>query len=88
MHEGEDLKSAIRYDETFKYLEIFFFWNRISLDPNYSRLVGTSLTVILKCFDSEGQKFEIFTRLFNSTPQVNLFNINSIEIIHTPRESG
>ena len=69
MHEGEDLKSAIHYDEIFKYLEIFFFWNPISLGLNYSRLVGTPLTVILECFNSEGQKFEIFIRLCNSTPR-------------------
>ena len=33
-----------------KYLEIFFFRNRISLDLNYSRLAGTSLTVITGMF--------------------------------------
>ena len=44
------LLSTIGYDETFKYLEIFFFWNRISLDLNYSRLAGTSLTVITEMF--------------------------------------
>ena len=38
------------YDETFKYLEIFFFRNRISLDLNYSRSAGTSLTVITGMF--------------------------------------
>ena len=47
---------AICYDETFKYIEIFFFWTRISLDLNYSHLAGTTLTVIMKCFNSEGQK--------------------------------
>ena len=52
MHKGEDLdcKVPISYDETFKYLEIFFFWNRISLDLNYSRLAGTPLTVITEMF--------------------------------------
>ena len=39
-------ESAICYDETFKYLEIFFFWNRIFLGLNYSPLAETSLTVI------------------------------------------
>ena len=42
------------YDETFKYLEIFFFRNRISFDLNYSRLAGTLLTVITEMFNSEG----------------------------------
>ena len=32
------------------YSEICFFWNRISLDLNYSRLAGTSLTVITETF--------------------------------------
>ena len=52
MHKGEDLdcKSAICYDETLKYLEIFSFWNRISLDLNYSRLARTSLAVIIEMF--------------------------------------
>ena len=31
-------------------VEIFSFWNRISLDLNYSRLAGTSLTVITAMF--------------------------------------
>ena len=36
MHKGEDLDCKVLsgYDETFKYLEIFFFWNGISLDLN------------------------------------------------------
>ena len=31
-------------------LKYFSFWNRISLDRNYSRLAGTSLTVITEMF--------------------------------------
>ena len=33
MHKRKDLncKVATCYDETFEYLEIFFFWNRINL---------------------------------------------------------
>ena len=52
MHKDEDLdcKSAVSYDDTFKYLEIFFFWNGISLDLNYSRLAETLLTVITEMF--------------------------------------
>ena len=45
MHEGEDLDcKVLSVMIRHKYLEIFFFWNRISLDLNYSRLAGTSLS--------------------------------------------
>ena len=44
MHKGEDLDCKVLC-ETFKYLESFFFC-RISLDLNYLRSAGTSLTVI------------------------------------------
>ena len=50
MHKGEDLDCkmlSVNYDETFKYHEIL---NRISLDLNYSRSAGTSLTVITEIF--------------------------------------
>ena len=52
MHKGEDLdcKSAVCYDVKFKYLKYVFFWSRISLDLKYSRLAGTSLTVITEMF--------------------------------------
>ena len=52
MHKGEhlDCKVLSVNDEAFKYLEIFFFRNRISLDLNYSRLIGISLTVITEMF--------------------------------------
>ena len=54
MHQGEDLDCKLQYvawyDETFKYLEIFTFWNRIYLDLNCLRLAGTSLTVITEIF--------------------------------------
>ena len=54
MHKGEDLDckvlSVMMRHETFKYLEIFFFWNQISLDLNYSRLAVTSLPVITEMF--------------------------------------
>ena len=33
-------------------------------------------------------KVKGFHQIMQSNPQVNLFNINSIEIIHAPRESG
>ena len=48
MHKGEDLDCKVLavMMRHLNYLEIFFFWNRISLDLNYSRLAGTSLTVI------------------------------------------
>ena len=49
MHKSKDLDCKVLSvnDETFKYsVEIFFFWIRISFDLNYSRLAGTSLTVI------------------------------------------
>ena len=46
MHKGEDLDCKV----LSKYLEIFFFCNRISLDLNYSRSAGTSLTVITEMF--------------------------------------
>ena len=47
MHKGEDLDSKVLsvMMRHFKYLEIFLFWNRISLDLNYSRLAGISLKV-------------------------------------------
>ena len=48
MHKGEDLDCKVL--SVFKYVEIFFFWNRISLDLNYSRLAGTSFTVITEIF--------------------------------------
>ena len=50
MHESEGLDCKMCYDETYKYFEIFLVWNRISLDLNYSRLAGTSLTVINEIF--------------------------------------
>ena len=56
MHKGEDLDCKVlsvmmRHANILKYSgEIFLFWNRISLDLNYSRLVGTSLTVITEMF--------------------------------------
>ena len=69
MHKGKDLdcKSVICYDETFKYLEIFFFWNRISLDLNYSLLAGTSLTLIKPGFhkanfDHDNDPFRVKTK--------------------------
>ena len=51
MHKGEylDCKVLSVYDETFKYLEIFFSWNRILLDLNYLCSAGTLL-------NSEGQR--------------------------------
>ena len=52
----KDLDYEVLSIMTFKYLEIFFFWNRISLDLNYSRLAGTLLTVIAEMFNSEGQR--------------------------------
>ena len=74
MHKGEDLDCkvlCIMMRHLKKYLEIFFFWNRISLDLNHSRLrlAGTLLTVITEMFNSERQRFEIFIRLCNSTPK-------------------
>ena len=50
MHKDEDL------DRKVLSVIIFFFWNRISLDLNYSRLAGTLLTVINEIFFSEGQR--------------------------------
>ena len=52
MHKGKYLYCKVLsvYGETFKYLEIFFFWNQISLDLNYSCSTGTSLTVITEMF--------------------------------------
>ena len=48
MHKGEDLDCKVLsvMITHFKYLEIFFFWDRISLDLNYSHVAGTPLTVI------------------------------------------
>ena len=58
MHKGKDLDckvlSVLR--RHLNILEIFFFWNQISLDLNYSRLAGISLTVITEMFNSEGQR--------------------------------
>ena len=51
-----------------KYVEIFFFWNRISLDLNYSRSAGTLLTV--KPETPKVKRFEIFIRLCNSNPRL------------------
>ena len=59
MHKGEDLDCkvlSIMMRHLNKYLEIFFFWNRISLDLNYASLAGTSLTVITEMFYFEGQR--------------------------------
>ena len=52
MHERgkSQLIGAVCYDETHEFFELFFFWNRIPLDLNYSRLAGTSLTVITEMF--------------------------------------
>ena len=52
MHKGEylDCKVLSVMMRHFKYLEIFFFWNQISLDLNYSHLAGISLTVITEMF--------------------------------------
>ena len=52
MHKGENLDCKM-LSVMMKHLNIlkyFFFWNRISLDLNYSRLAGTSLTVITEMF--------------------------------------
>ena len=56
MHKGEDLDGKV-LSVMMRHLNILkYFWNRISLDLNYSRLAGTSLTVITECFNSEGQR--------------------------------
>ena len=47
MHKSEDLNCEV-LSVMMRHLNIF--WNRISLDLNYSRLAGTSLTVITKMF--------------------------------------
>ena len=52
MHKGEGLDCKVlsvlmRHLNILKY---FFFWNRISLDLNYSLLSGTSLSVITEMF--------------------------------------
>ena len=48
MHKGEDLDCKVLsvMKRHLNILEILFFWNRISLDLNYSHLAGISLTVI------------------------------------------
>ena len=51
MHKREDHDCKVLFvTMTFNYLKIFFFWNRISLDLNYSRLAGTPLTVKTEMF--------------------------------------
>ena len=70
MHKGKDLDCKVlslmmRHLSILKY---FFFWNRISLDLNYSRLARTSLTVITE-ITLKVKGFEIFIRLCNSTPR-------------------
>ena len=47
MHKGEDLDCKVLCVK-MRHLNILkhFFWNRISLDLNYLRSAGTSLTVI------------------------------------------
>ena len=59
-----------------------------SLTIHVSRLAGTSLTVTTETFNSEGQKFQVIHQIMKTDPQVSLFNINNIEIIHAPRKSG
>ena len=59
MHKGEDFDCKVRsvmMRHLNKYLKIFFFWNQISWDLNYSHLAGTSLTVVTEMFNSEGQR--------------------------------
>ena len=53
MHKGEYLDCkvlSVMMGHLNNYPEIFFFSNRISLDLNYSRLAGTSPTVITEMF--------------------------------------
>ena len=73
MYKGDDLDRKVPYVTirhlNIKYLEMFFFSNRISLDLNYSRLAGTSLTVITEMLTLKVKGFEIFIRLCNSTPR-------------------
>ena len=45
--------NIICYDESFKWFELLFFGNGVPLDPTYSRLAGTSLTVTT---NFEGQR--------------------------------
>ena len=52
MHKGEDLDCKVlsvmmRHLNILKY---FFFWNRMSLNLNYSRSAGTPLTVTTEMF--------------------------------------
>ena len=48
MHKGEDLNCKV-LSVMMRHLNVFF-WNRISLDLNYSRLAETSLTVTTEMF--------------------------------------
>ena len=58
----------------------------ISLDPIYSCLAGTSL--IVTTLKVRGQMFQSIHQIICFNPQVNLFTMNSIEIIHASREIG
>ena len=51
MHKRKDFDCEV-LSVMMRHLSIlkFFFWNRISSDMNYSRLAGTSLTVITEMF--------------------------------------
>ena len=53
MHKNEDLDCkvlSVMVRHFQKYLEIFFFWNLISLDLSWSPSAGTSFTIITEMF--------------------------------------
>ena len=52
MHKHKDLDCKVLsvMMRHLNVLNFFFFWNQISLYLNYSRLPGTSLTVITEMF--------------------------------------
>ena len=67
-------------------LDYIFFENSVSLDPIYPCLAGTSLTVTT--LKVKGQMFEIINQIIYFKPKVNLFTMNSIEIIHAYEKWG
>ena len=71
MHKGEDLDCKV-LSVIMRHLNIsiIFLWNRISLDLNYSRLAGSSLTMIIEILLTlKVKEVEIFIRLCNTTPR-------------------